>query len=160
MSRFGALLSRLGLVRFALNRASSGSKALPKSIARATSGGAGLAFIERMIGQIRKLPPELLPVIQAHWCDARCFDSMAQYLEALPANAAAVEDLAVEAPMRILSAEHSSPAQREDHRRLAGRSPTAELEVVAGAGHWIQLDKPDVVVAAIRGLLAQIGATS
>jgi len=160
MSRFGAVLARLGLVRFALNRASSGSRALPQSIARATSGGAGLAFIERMIGQIRKLPAELLPVIQSHWCDPRCFDSMARYLEALPANAAAVEALLVEVPLRILSAEDSSPAQREDHRQLAERSASGEIEVVPGAGHWIQLDRPDVVTSAIRSLRAEISATS
>src|SRR5262249_2895635 len=73
LARRGALLSRLGLVRFALNLLTGGSRALPKFIARASSGS-GAGFTERLVGQVQKLPRECWPMVQAHWCDPKSFE--------------------------------------------------------------------------------------
>ncbi|WP_254849174.1 alpha/beta fold hydrolase [Mycobacterium sp. GA-1841] len=43
-------------------------------------------------------------------------------------------------------------------RTAATLIPDAQLKVVAGAGHWVQRDQPDVVSDAIRGFLRGIGA--
>ncbi len=65
LSRRGALLARLGVPRIAFGLLTGGARKLPKWIARATSGpGAGL--IDRVVGQVQKLPQDLRPVIQAH----------------------------------------------------------------------------------------------
>jgi pimeloyl-ACP methyl ester carboxylesterase len=87
LSRRGALLARVGLVRLALSLLSAGARRAPKLIARATSGHA-VAFIERILGEIRKLPPEIWPLIQAHWSDPKCFEATADYLEGLPEGVA------------------------------------------------------------------------
>jgi pimeloyl-ACP methyl ester carboxylesterase len=157
LSRRGALLARLGVVRFALSLLSSGARSVPKLIARA-SAGRGVAFADRIVGEIGKLPREVWPMIQAHWCDPKCFEGMARYLESLPESAAAVERGVTPTPMIVLSAGNSSPAQRADHESLA-RGPDARLEIVAGSGHWIQLHRPDVVIRAIGELVARARAT-
>jgi len=156
LARAGEFLAHAGVVRFALNRLSGGSRRLPKMIARATSGRRGQAFTERMVGEIRKLPPELWPMIQAHWCDPKCFRAMARYLQALPESAAAVlgRVRAVDAPLVVLSAANASDQQRSDRERIARLSPRGKLEVVEGSNHWIQLNRPEAVVRAIREVLA------
>lgn len=156
LARCGEVLSRLGVVRFTLNRLARGSRRMPKLVARATSGRGGAAFTERMVGQIQKLPQEVWPMIQAHWCDPKCFRAMARYLQALPENAAAVlKDFgATNVPLIVLSAADASPAQRADHQRIARLSSHGSVEIIQGTGHWIQLDRPDAVIAAIRKVLS------
>jgi pimeloyl-ACP methyl ester carboxylesterase len=154
----GALLARFGVVRLALSLLSAGARRAPKLMARATSGPA-VAFVERILGEIRKLPPEIWPLIQAHWSDPKCFEAMAGYLEALPESAAAVagettargslQDL----PLVVLSAEDADSIQRAEHEMLAQLSVHRRVETVPASGHWIQLDRPDELIRAIREIV-------
>ena len=127
LSRRGALLARLGVPRIAFGLLTGGARKLPKWIARATSGpGAGL--IDRVVGQVQKLPQELRPAIQAHWCDPKCFLGMAGYLEALPESAAAVTRAGERCPSR-----HSAdrPILRQRKRERAGGAPIAGAKLLA-----------------------------
>jgi pimeloyl-ACP methyl ester carboxylesterase len=154
LSRRGALLARLGVVRLALSLLAAGSQRLPKLIARASSGRSA-AITDQFVGQVRKLPRELWPVIQSHWCDPKCFEGMARYLEALPQSAAAVaQELALmdalrDIPLVVLSAGSASPIQRAEHVTLARSSSKGQIKIVPGSGHWIQVDRPDAVIQAI-----------
>lgn len=156
LSRLGEGLARLGVVRFALNRLMGGARVTPQFIARATSGRSGQAFIDRMVGQIRKLPPEVWPMIQCHWTDPKCFRLLRRQLAALPGSAASVlrEAAQLDTPVMVLSAADASVAQRKAQQRLVESAPHGSLKIVEGAGHWIMLDRPDVVVAAIREMAA------
>jgi len=161
LSRRGALLSRVGVVRLALSLLSAGARRAPKLIARATSGHA-VAFIERILGEIRKLSPEIWPLIQARWSDPKCFEAMAGYLEALPESAAAVagetkargslQDL----PLVVLSAEDAESIQRAEHEMLAQLSAHGRVETVPASGHWIQLDRPEALIRAIREMVLEL----
>jgi pimeloyl-ACP methyl ester carboxylesterase len=155
LSRVGELLAYLGVVRFALNLAARGSGAVPRLIARASSGKSGAAFTERMLGEIRKLPKQAWKGVQLHWSTPKCFRTSALSLAALPPIAAAVlrETEKIEAPTIVLSAGNSSPAQRADHERLARTVRHGRLQIVEDSGHWILLDRADVVVRAIKELL-------
>ncbi|PYT18279.1 MAG: hypothetical protein DMG59_04735 [Acidobacteria bacterium] len=160
LSRRGALLARLGVVRFALSLLGAGARRLPKLVARASSGR-GLAFTERMVAEIRKLPREVWPMIRAHWCDPKCFEGMAGYLEALPESAAIAKQASVTGAMRdlpliVLSASNASPQERAEHERLAQLSSLGRIEIVPGSGHWMHLDRPDIVIGAIREMIARV----
>ena len=91
----------------------------------------------------------------------KVLEGMAGYLEALPRSAAAVaKELALmdtlrDIPMTILSAGNGSPIQRTEHETLARRSSQGKTEVVRGCGHWIQVDRPDVVIQAIHGMVGK-----
>ncbi len=118
LAHCGEALAQLGVVRFALDLFSSGARTLPKLIARASGGRSGSGFIDRMVGQIRKLPPEVWPMIQAHWCDPKCFRSAARQLAALPSSStgllAALETENITLPIVLLSAAdaHAATALR------------------------------------------------
>jgi pimeloyl-ACP methyl ester carboxylesterase len=66
LSRRGALLARLGVVRAALVVLASGRKRLPQFIAQ-LSAGQGREVIARLVGEVQKLPQELWPLIRSHW---------------------------------------------------------------------------------------------
>lgn len=156
LSRRGGWLARLAVVRFTLSLLAAGRKWLPKLVARASSGRGGV-FAERIVGEIRKLPPEVWPMIRSHWSNPKSFEGMAQYLEALPESAAAVaREVAVrsDVPLIVLSAGNASPEQRAEHESLA-RYFQGRIEIVPG-GHWLQLDRPDLVIRAINEMIAQV----
>jgi pimeloyl-ACP methyl ester carboxylesterase len=153
LSRCGGLLARLGVVRLALDLLAGGARRAPQMIARASSGRSGSAFMERMVGEIRKLPREVWPMIQAHWSDPKCFDTMGRYLRALPENAAAVVDSRVEVPVIVLSTGNAGAAQRAGHERVARECGRGRMEIVEGCGHWVQLDRPEAVVEAVREMV-------
>jgi pimeloyl-ACP methyl ester carboxylesterase len=158
LARLGGILASVGVVRFALDLVEAGSQRIPKLLARTASGRSGAAFTERIGGEIRKLPRELWPMIQAHWSDAKSFDAMARYLKALPENAAIV--LAnchrLDIPIVILSAGNASAGQRADHHRVAALSSRGRVQVVENCGHWIQFDHPHLVIDAIRDVMREL----
>jgi pimeloyl-ACP methyl ester carboxylesterase len=161
LSRRGALLARLGVPRIALRLLTGGARAIPKWIARATSGP-GTGLIDRVVGQIQKLPRELWPVIQSHWCDPKCFEGMARYLEALPESAAVVTqagDAALrDTPPIVLSSTNASTIERAEHEMMANCATKGRFEIVSGSGHWIQIDRPDVVIRAIGEMVLRRGS--
>lgn len=150
LSRRGALLARLGVVRFALALAMSGRKWLPSTISKVSSGGAGVA--ERLVGEVRKMPQEVWPMIRAHWCDPKSFEAMAQHLEALPRVSTEVAGSRIprELPLVVFAAKTAHPLKFETMRALAAQSARGRFVVAENSGHWVHLDEPELVLAAIR----------
>ena len=157
LARRGAWVARLGIVRLSLDLLRAGSRRIPKLAARVSSGS-GSQLTERLVGEVRKLPPELWPVIQSHWCQPKSFLAMAGHLEALPANAAACKpdcdlgDLAI----TVLSGANSAADRVNEHQAMAGRSTRGKLIVAQNSGHWIQLDEPELVAAAVSEILESL----
>lgn len=153
LSRRGGILARLGVVRLSLDLLQAGSRAIPQLAARVSSGN-GSKLTERLVGEVRKLPPEVWPVIQAHWCQPKAFRSMADHLQSLPASLAACSlncDLG-NLPVIVLSAAAAGSTRDEGHDRMAKASKRGQKIFAARSGHWIQLDEPELVIAAIRRL--------
>ena len=87
LARRGAWLARIDVVRLSLALLTGGARRVPKGIARLTSG-AGESFLARIVGEVGKMPPEVWPMIQAHWCLPQSFQALAAALEALPDSSA------------------------------------------------------------------------
>ena len=151
LSRRGAILARIGLVRLALMLLTSGGRRIPRLIAHASSGkGSGVAT--RLVKEVRKLPPELWPVIQAHWSDPKSFAGMAAHLAILRASAEQVAQLPVpvDIPVTILSAANASDAQLRAWDRLGKHIR------VPSTGHWIQFDNPQLVIEVIKEMVLSL----
>jgi pimeloyl-ACP methyl ester carboxylesterase len=151
LSRRGAVLARMGIVRLALNALMSGSRTIPNLIARA-SAGQGTSVIERLTGEVRKIPKDLWPAIADHWSEARCFRGMADALENLPLSVTQIDEERSlgDLPLIVLSAASASPQALIEHQHEARLSARGEHRLVPNTGHWIQLDDPHAVAAAIQ----------
>jgi pimeloyl-ACP methyl ester carboxylesterase len=149
LSRRGAFLARLGVVRLGLALLMSGSRTIPKLLAR-VSAGRGAGVTERLTGEVRKMPPELWPAVAAHWSESRCFHAMANSLENLPISVRQIDENRSlgDLPITVLSATATA-----EHEHDAGLSTRGEHRIVPGSGHWMQLDAPDAVVDAIRRIM-------
>jgi pimeloyl-ACP methyl ester carboxylesterase len=155
LSRRGAWLARIGVVRAALGLLMGGGRLVPQWIAR-LSGGRGESAISRLVGEVRKMPPETWPMVRAHWCLPKSFLGMAEYLQALPTSAAEAVALGESraTPVTVLSAANTPPEQLQERDGMAHRSPRGRHIIARKSGHWIQLDEPELVVEAIREMVA------
>jgi pimeloyl-ACP methyl ester carboxylesterase len=154
LSRRGAWLARLGVVRASLALLMAGGRRVPQWIAKLSSGR-GESVISRLVGEVRKMPPETWPMVRAHWCLAKSFQGMAAYLESLPESAAQAAALGhLEGiPITVLSAANATPREMEEREAWVRRSPHGRHIVARKSGHWIQLDEPELVVQAIREMV-------
>lgn len=154
LSRRGALLARLGVVRFALSLLLSGARSIPQLMAKASSGK-GSTVTDRLVGELRKLPADLWPIMGAHWCQPRCFRTLAEYLQRLPDACALQPDPAAlrDLPLTVISAGKTDPAVQDAHRRTAALSARGRHVVAEGCGHWVQLDDPEIVISEIRRVI-------
>ncbi len=154
LSRRGAWLARLGVVRGALSLLMRGGRRVPQWIGKLSSGR-GESVITRLVGEVLKMPPETWPMVRAHWCLAKSFLAMAAYLESLPVSAkeAVTSD---GFPMIVLSASNATPEQLEERDEMTRRSPRGRHTIARRSGHWIQLDEPELVVEAIREMTGSI----
>src|SRR5207248_10290965 len=115
-------LARLGFVRICLARLARGLPGLGWAAASAFGVGTAAA-VQRIAGEIRKLPAPILPVVRALWSQPKNFLSLGQHVAALPvsaAQAAAVNSLG-DLPLIVLSGDHHEAPEadwRSEERRV------------------------------------------
>lgn len=158
LSRFGAVLARAGLVRFLLSRLSGGATTLPRRASRML-GTRVATLLMNMVGEVQKLPTDVLPAVQEHWSSPKAFRGMWQHLAALPACCAEVHrgvDTFGDMPLVVLSAGRRDPRWVAADAALARTSTNGRHVVSAHSGHWVHLDDPDLVVTAILDVVTQV----
>jgi pimeloyl-ACP methyl ester carboxylesterase len=155
-----AWLARLGLVRLCLERVARGSPGLAWAATRTFGAGVSSA-VQRIAGEIRKLPAPILPVVRGLWSQPKNFLSLGQHVAALPvsaAQAAAANSLG-DLPLVVVSGDHH-PAPYADWQRDLAQLSSRGAQLVAGdSGHWIHLDRPELVTQVIREVVSAARST-
>jgi pimeloyl-ACP methyl ester carboxylesterase len=157
LSRRGAWLARLGIVRLALAAAGGvRGQRVTKLITKASAGRA-TPFLARLVGEIRKLPPAVLPAVTAQWCRAKCFVGMAEHLAALPDCAQEASDLGLpqEIPFIVLSAGSATEGELRERDGWVRGSTSGQHLRIEDTGHWLQLERPDAVVRAVKEIVEE-----
>ena len=157
LSRVGALLARLGVVRLSLALLSGGAHAAPRRFSR-LFGKSAAALMQHMVGEVQKLPTEVLPAVQAHWSNPKAFRGMWQHLAAMPGCSA---DLATrvefgDTPVVVLSAGARDARWLAADAKLARASSRGRHIVSPHSGHWVHLDDPDLVVQAVQDVMTSL----
>src|SRR5437867_3065151 len=67
LSRIGGILARLGVVRACLALLTGRAPGVPRNFVR-IFGPTAARTLERLVGEVRKLPPDVYPIVQALWC--------------------------------------------------------------------------------------------
>ena len=157
LARRGAWLARFGVVRAALALLVGGGTKAPQLVARAAAGQ-GNSVIEKLIGEVRKLPPEAQPVVAAHWSRARSFRALAAYLECLPACARVALQMPAPPAIRltILSAATATSDELAERAAWVAAHQNGYHVPVENTGHWLQLERPELVAAMIRDTLVRV----
>jgi pimeloyl-ACP methyl ester carboxylesterase len=157
LSKRGAFLARIAIVRIALALVSSGSRKLPAFVGRVSAGKGG-SVMNRLAAEVAKLPSDTHGPIAAHWSRPRSFRLMADYLLLLPEAAQRVRDLPIppNIPIIVLSAASATPAELAERDGWITNCPFSRHTQVQNTSHWLQLDRPDLVTAAVRELALHI----
>ncbi len=151
LARYGALLARLGIARLVLSLGRAGALGTARSLVSLLTGGV-LRGREGWMASVQKLPRETRPVVGVFWTQPKCYEAIAEYIQALPESAAQVAatngygDL----PLVVLSAGAGDAARQLEQEALVRLSSCGRHLVASKSGHWIQLDQPELVVRAIR----------
>jgi pimeloyl-ACP methyl ester carboxylesterase len=158
LSRRGAILARIGVVRVALSVLHAGGRWFPRHVGQVVAWRA-TGLMENLAKEVAKLPREAHSTVRAHWSRPKGFLAMAEYLEALPACAAAGLTMSLPAniPVTILSAGNSTAEELHERDMWATRSERGRHIKVPGTGHWLQLERPEMIVAAVQEMIASMG---
>lgn len=153
----GGFLARFGAVRASLALLTGGAPRVPGTLIK-TLGPTAARQLRHLVTQVRKLPREVYPAVQAHWSDPKCFRALAGHLRVLQEAAAFMGALKrlPDVPLVILSSGELPADQMQEHRELAKLSSSGRHVVAAQSGHWIQFDEPRLVIEAIHDVLSQL----
>lgn len=159
-SAIGALLARVGIVRLLLDLLAGGRPGAPRRAAR-LFGPTAARTLERLVGEVRKLPPEVHAIVREHWCQPRCFTAMGRYLDVLSREAAQLARCVAPpgVPLVVISGGLQPQRQIEGHRHLA-EAAGGQHVVAPRSGHWVLLDEPDLVASELMQLVAAHRARS
>lgn len=154
LARIGGILARLGVVRASLALLTGGAPGVPRNSVRLL-GPTAARMLERLVGEVRKLPPDVHPIVEALWCQPKCFRGVAEHLAALEETAAVVARVTAlpDVPLVIISSGNQPPDTIAKHRELARLSPQSRHMIAERSGHWIQFDAPDLVVSTVREII-------
>jgi pimeloyl-ACP methyl ester carboxylesterase len=154
LSRIGGLLARLGVVRACLALLTGGAPGAPRRFVR-IFGPTAVRTLERLVGEVRKLPPDVHPIVQALWCQPKCFHAMADHLMALERDGASMAMCIPprELPVVVISSGDQPPEQIAAHRALAESSFAGRHVTAVRSGHWVQFDEPEVIVSVVREMV-------
>src|SRR5688572_23739619 len=154
LSRLGALLAHLGVVRGCLALLTGGAPAAPRRFVR-IFGPTTARTLERLVGEVRKLPPDVHPIVQAHWRQPKCFSAMADHLLVLEREGTLMAAFIPRPRIRVLlfSIGAHQPGRLPPTGPLAEGSLEGRHVVAARSAHWVQFDEPELVVAQVRELV-------
>ena len=156
-SRAGAVVSALGVLRFCLWLLRRGNNAVPRRVLGSFGAGAK-GTVERIVGELAKLPKRTVRLIRERWGHPKFFLVMARYIQALPACAAEVSgcDIPTYIPVTVISGAHQTGVRLAEHKAIAEHSQHGHHIIAAKGAHWIHLDQPELIVQAFREMAAEM----
>lgn len=152
MSRLGSLLARIGVVRACLALLTGGAPVVPRQFVK-VFGPMTARTLERLVGEVQKLPPEVHPLVQAAWCQPKCFRAMADQLRVFhqATEVAAVRSPSLrDVPLAVISSADQPASVLASHEALVRTSSQGRHFVASKGGHWVPFDEPELIVDAIR----------
>lgn len=153
-SRVGEVMEFFGVVRFCLWLLQRGRLKAPQRVLR-LFGGKATETVERITGELVKLPPETVRLIRARWSTPKFFRIMAAYIQAVPRCAHELHGIKIPAqiPVTILSGAHQPQVRLREHQTIAAHSRRGRHLIASNCGHWIHLDRPELVADAVRDMV-------
>ncbi len=156
LARIGAVLAHVGIPRALLALLVGGAPAAPQRFSR-LFGNTVAQTLGRLVSEVRKLPPGTYPVMQAFWSEPKCYHAMADHMAALERDSTAIARIVspAEIPTVVISSGNQPVEQIEMQRMLADASHAGRHIIAARSSHWVQLDEPELVSAAVQQLVLQ-----
>ena len=155
LCRYGARAARLGVARLVAALVDLGALAPARVLTRLVSrGGLGRAD-EEILAPVRKLPPGARRPLRHFWTQPAFFEALGSQIASIGESAAEAQRAELPPVPLVTISSASSSARRLALQDALARAAGGTHVVAPGSGHWVPLDAPAVVVAAIAGLVEQ-----
>jgi len=159
LCRYARRAAQLRITNAVAALARAGALGTARLAAFVASRGALQRVDEEIMAPAAKLPPDVRAIAQRFWTQPKFFEALGSQIESISESATAVpvdQDFG-DVPVIVVSGERNSDAgQLARQARLAAQSTRGRHVIAEGSGHWIPLDRPDVVIAAIREVVAAL----
>ena len=122
-----------------------------------TVAAAGVTVTAVPPAPLWKLPPACRKPLRSFWTRSRFYDALGSQIENIATSAA--ETLAASSngygnlPLVTISATHPDDVRRRLQNALAGMSTRGRHVEASHSGHWIPLDEPETVIAAVADIV-------
>ncbi len=158
LSRRGAWLARLGLVRLTVSLGSAGAHLPARRLGSFLSAGVPRTVQDRLLSPMQRLRQEDRDVLKWFWTRPAYFQALASQIDWVSHSSEQVQvsPLPPDLLLRVISAPNSDPQWRPGQERLAASSRRGSHVMAPDSGHWIPLDRPDLVIETLREMVEEV----
>jgi pimeloyl-ACP methyl ester carboxylesterase len=157
---YGAAAARRGLAQLVAALVRFGALRAARALVSLVSRGGLRRDDEGILAPIWRLPPDVRGVLREMWTQPKFFDALGSQIDTVCESAAAVTSAGPanygDLPLTVLSSARSGEQRLKADAALARRSTRGRHIIAVESGHWIPLDAPQVVVDAIKRMIAEI----
>ena len=162
LCRRGVFAAKSGIAALVARLASAGALDLARGIAAAVSRRTLHRQDEEILAPVTKLPMEVRAVLRWMWTQPRYFEALGSQIAHVCASAA---ELDLRAGLRRPAADHDLGVRDQRGRQilqdaLARRSTRGRHIAAEKSGHWIPLDEPATIVAAIQDVVTAVRSST
>jgi pimeloyl-ACP methyl ester carboxylesterase len=156
LSRIAIPIARLGLARLAVTSLLCRSGLIAEQLAGAAGDG-GKHVLRRVRGEVSKMPPEVWPIVAAHWSRPAYYAGMRSHVAAVPEtvremqNAAPIRGI----PVLLLTPGKSLPLTEDCLRRIGDN---VHQVIASASAHWIHLDEPQLLIDSIQQMVSSVSS--
>ena len=149
--RVGEIAARIGAARLFMRSVLLGSGRVARALCR-LGGEPAKTLMDRMLCEVGKMPGEVWPSVVANWSRPRFFRTLEAYLRAVPETVtAAHKALPLDLEVAVLTPVSATALSEAE---LGAISRKARQIIAPRSAHWVHLDEPELVLAAIQEMAA------
>jgi pimeloyl-ACP methyl ester carboxylesterase len=151
LSGYAIPIAHLGLARLAVTSLLCRSGLIAEQLASAAGSG-GKHVLGRVRGEVSKMPPEVWPIVAAHWSRPGYYAGMRSHVESVPEtvremqNAKPIDGI----PVLLLTPGKSSPLSEDCLKRIGNN---VHQVIASKSAHWIHLDEPQLLIDSIQQMV-------
>ena len=159
LCRYGAGAARIGLGNLVTRLAGGGPEGLAHAATRFVSRRGFQREPAEFLSPIDKLPADARARLTWMWTQPRFFRALGSQIASMPTSAQEVLSAAEalgDLPLVVVSATSPHPHHVMMQERLAAASSRGRRIVAVASGHWVPLEDPATVVAAVRDVVETV----
>ena len=156
LCRYGAGAARLGLAGLVTKLAGGGPEGLATAAARFVSRRSFAREPTELLSPIDKLPVDARARLTWMWTQPRFFRALGSQIDSICTSAQelmSAGELLGDLPLAVVSATKPHPHHVMMQERLVAASSRGRRIVAVESGHWVPLEDPPTVVAAVRDVV-------
>jgi pimeloyl-ACP methyl ester carboxylesterase len=160
LCRYGVRAAKIGIARVVAAFGAAGVLGVARGIVRIVSRGNITREDEGILAPVWKLPPEARQPLRQFWTDQKFFAALGSQIESIKVSSRETLDAMAEGygdlPLVTISSTDPGDYRLRQQDALAGLSRRGRHIVAKDSGHWVPIDEPATVIAAVEEMLASI----